>query len=156
MAANFPRFFLQLYHDPAMTQLGEILDKVLDFLSAPAVWAMRRLPSNEYEVFLTVNISSGTALECAKRALATFPTLLSEVVESAEPFSVTAVVGSGALNLNPARLAIVVTRLTGNTSRLHILARAKEGLIEQHAAEKAAKRIAAVMLDSLDPEARLD
>ena len=53
-----------------------------------------------------------------------------------------AVVGSGLLNLNPAVVTVAVVPLAEDRTRATVTGTAKEGLIKQHAGEKAARRIA--------------
>lgn len=56
---------------------------------------------------------------------------------------VRAVVGSGALNMNPAEVEIRVEPIGETRSRVHVEATAEEGLIKQRTAEKAVTRIIA-------------
>ena len=58
---------------------------------------------------------------------------------------VRAVVGSGAMNLNPAVITVSMTSAADGSTILHIHGAAKEGLIKQHAGEKAAKRFGALL-----------
>ena len=58
---------------------------------------------------------------------------------------VRAIVGAGALNLNPAMLAVTMTSAGDGRTTVHIQGAAKEGLIKQNAGEKATRRLAAML-----------
>lgn len=53
-----------------------------------------------------------------------------------------AIIGSGALNMNPAVVCVVVEGMDEANTNIHISGSAKEGLIKQRTAEKAVMRIA--------------
>lgn len=55
------------------------------------------------------------------------------------------VVGAGAMNLNPAVITVTMTSATEGSTIVHIRGAAKEGLINQRAGEKAAKRLASLL-----------
>ena len=55
------------------------------------------------------------------------------------------VVGSGAMNLNPAVITVTLTSATDGCTVVHIRGAAKEGLIKQRAGEKAAKRLESLL-----------
>jgi len=53
--------------------------------------------------------------------------------------------GGGALNMNPVVVTVDAIRSGERTTALHVRAIAKEGLIKQHASQKTAERIAALL-----------
>ena len=64
-------------------------------------------------------------------------------LDCSEPAVVRSVVGSGALNMNPAEVEVRVEPLGDTQSRVLVDASAEEGLIKQRTAEKAVTRIIA-------------
>ncbi len=54
---------------------------------------------------------------------------------------ITGSIGSGFLNMNPTSFALILTVESELTNNIVVVASAKEGLINQHSAEKAVKRI---------------
>jgi hypothetical protein len=59
--------------------------------------------------------------------------------------------GSGAMNLNHAVITVRMTAAADGGTLLHIRGAAKEGLIKQHAGEKAARRLEVLLDESLLP-----
>ncbi len=57
----------------------------------------------------------------------------------------TAVVGSGALNMNPTIVCVEFIPIQPNSTSINIFGTAKEGLIKQRSAEKAVKRIVGLL-----------
>jgi hypothetical protein len=53
------------------------------------------------------------------------------------------VIGAGFINLNPAVVTVTMTVDGKDQTAVHIRGAAKEGLIKQHAGQKAAERLAA-------------
>jgi hypothetical protein len=85
-------------------------------------------------------VNARDALGQAFRALAEVGEILPDEIEQATP-AVRAVVGSGALGMNPAVVDLWVEPVTESVAKVTIRATAKEGLIKQHTAEKARKRV---------------
>jgi len=63
--------------------------------------------------------------------------------------SISAIVGSGFLNLNPALVRVQVEPIAEDCTRISVHGVAKEGLIKQRAGEKAARRIVDLLTQAL-------
>lgn len=130
-----------------MDQTNDILARELSNLGgASAGWVARLLPNNEYELTTDVDVSERVILDSAERLLAAEGTLCPDITEAIGTPSVAAIVGSGALDLNPTIVAVEVSSLGENRCRVRVLGIAKEGLIKQRGAEKAVKRFADQLL----------
>jgi hypothetical protein len=64
----------------------------------------------------------------------------SHEIESSNP-AVVAVIGSGFMNLNPCMISIEIVSHSDKETIAIIRGGAKEGLVKQHTAEKAVKRV---------------
>ncbi|HEV8063569.1 MAG TPA: hypothetical protein VGP46_02000 [Acidimicrobiales bacterium] len=101
----------------------------------------RRMKRDTFELQVSLAGSRGLVIARVKEVLAD----LGEVVEVDEAASrVIGVIGSGVANMNPA----VVTVVVGDGGSVTVRGVAAEGLIKQHAGEKAAKRIAGELAQS--------
>lgn len=105
-----------------------------------AAWTARRLRKDVYEL----EKSLAAPLDEAFASVANLLDSIGMVVARTDPADgkavVCAVVGSGAMNLNPVVLTVTMTSIAEGGTVLQIRGAAKEGLIKQHAGEKAAKR----------------
>jgi len=107
----------------------------------------RRLRKDVFEVELALSISPGAAADRARDAIDERGEIL-ELKGSGDDLDtqVVGIVGSGVGNLNPAVVTVTI-RASEHGSQLVIRGAAKEGLIKQRAGEKAAKQVAAAMVD---------
>jgi hypothetical protein len=108
--------------------------------AASVKWVARRLSSSSAEGTLEVPMNAREALGQAFKALTELGEILPDEIEHAAP-ALRAVVGSGALGMNPAVVDLSVEPVTESLAKVTIRATAKEGLIKQHTAEKAVKRV---------------
>jgi hypothetical protein len=108
--------------------------------AASVKWVARRLSSSSAEGTLEVPMNAREALGQAFKALTELGEILPDEIEHAAP-ALRAVVGSGALGMNPAVVDLSVEPVTESLAKVTIRATAKEGLIKQHTAEKAIKRV---------------
>jgi hypothetical protein len=108
--------------------------------AASVKWVARRLSSSSAEGTLEVPMNARDALVHAFRALTEVGELLPDETEHGIP-ALRAVVGSGTLGMNPAVVDLSVEPVAESLARVTIRATAKEGLIKQHTAEKAIKRV---------------
>ncbi|MBN1588506.1 MAG: hypothetical protein JW888_03235 [Pirellulales bacterium] len=109
----------------------------------------RKLPNDMFQVELELAESADRVLRVACDVLDEVGRIRDDVVASDAAPTVAAVVGSGFLNLNPAVVTVEVAPLAADRARVTVTGTAKEGLIKQHAGEKAARRIADKLRQSL-------
>lgn len=103
-------------------------------------WAMRYLSSEVYEASVEF---AGDPADTVTRCYETLtelgePTASEEAVDHPR---LQAVIGSGFMRLNPAVVEIDVKPTGSAASQVSVRASAKEGLIKQHTAEKAVRRV---------------
>jgi hypothetical protein len=110
-----------------------------------AAAAGRRLRKDVHEIEMTV-------AEPPDDVLAHVVSLITsggEVVAQAGPDDgkaiVRGIVGAGAMNLNPAVITVTISAASAGGTTVHIRGAAKEGLIKQHAGQKAAERLAVTL-----------
>ena len=111
-------------------------------------WVARRLPTTGGEVRLEIAAPAEQVVDVAQRLLSDIGVLLAEERVPDLP-ALQAIVGAGGLGLNPTIVAIQVTPSGAMTSRVVVTGRAKEGLVKQHAGERAAQRIAQLIAAEL-------
>jgi hypothetical protein len=108
-----------------------------------AQFAVRLLPHDVHEILLVLPLPPDEALALARCVLAS----LSEPTDEAQPVDkkheLRAVVGSGALDLNPAVVTLQLLATTSASTTIRVRGVAKEGLIRQRAGREAAERVAA-------------
>ena len=105
-----------------------------------AKWAARRLSSSSVEQSLEVAMSGRDALTLGYRTLSSIGQVLPGEVDTGKP-AIRALVGSGILGMNPAVVDLSLEIVSEQVVKLTIRATAKEGLIKQHTAEKAIRRV---------------
>lgn len=120
------------------------LNKVAGYLGASMV--SKWLPSNEYEITKTIAMGPREFLTKATNVLTSQGRLLEDIGRDAEQATIGAVVGSGYMNMNPAVVLVSIDRVSENDISVTVRGYAKEGLIKQYGGEKAAKRIASLIL----------
>jgi hypothetical protein len=130
----------------------EILARQLEKLAARASegeagagvvrWVARKLPTDAFTVVMHFDAGAEAVLRAAAGVLQSEGRIQDHSPATSEAPAITALVGSGFLNLNPALVTIEVVPEDGNRVAVNVTGMAKEGLIKQHAGEKAAKRVA--------------
>ncbi len=104
--------------------------------------AARLLPNDTFELDIEIAAKPRAVLKKAFNILSR----TGKITEGIEPPSdlptLYAVIGSGFLNLNPALVRVEIVAVSKNSTQVTIRGVAKEGLIKQHAGEKAARKIA--------------
>lgn len=106
------------------------------------------LPSETYEVSLETAVQPASVVDVAMRILCAEGSFL-RAVENAGTVQVKGLVGAGALKMNPTIISISITALPHSPTGITIQGKAKEGLIKQHTAEKAAQRVAHLLFDHI-------
>jgi hypothetical protein len=104
------------------------------------------LPNDTYEVSLKTAAPPRSVVSVATHLLSTEGKYL-RTEEQADVFSVKGFIGAGALGMNPTLVNIVITSLPHTPTHILIQGKAKEGLIRQHAGQKAAQRLADLLLN---------
>jgi hypothetical protein len=112
-------------------------------------WVARKLPTDAFTVAMHFEAAAEAVLRVALDVLRSEGRIEDRSPAASEAPAITAVVGSGFLNLNPALVTIEVLPEEENRVAVNVTGIAKEGLIKQHAGEKAAKRIADRLKSSL-------
>jgi hypothetical protein len=126
--------------------LAREIGKLGGFLSG---WIVRRLPNDEGEATQTITAPPVEVMSVLRA-------LLGEQGEPQETplpnqsFVVRAVVGSGSLNLNPTLVTVQVSPVAHDRSRVVVHGVAKEGLIKQHAGQKATEWVAQQLAAAFD------
>lgn len=104
-------------------------------------FAMKFMPTERYTEKLLLTMPPDKALKIGYSVLSKMGALQKQDEQSSYPF-LTAVIGSGMMNLNPAVVYFEILEATDSQCEITLTGAAKEGLIKQHTAEKAVKRIA--------------
>ena len=126
--------------------LAQGISELGGFLSG---WIARKLPNDEGEATQTI---TGPPVE----VVTVLRALLGERGEPQQTslpdgsFVVRAVVGSGSLNLNPSLVTVRVSPVAHDRSRVVVHGVAKEGLIKQHAGQKATEWVAQQLAAAFD------
>lgn len=110
-----------------------------------AAWTARRLRKDVYELSKTLTAPVGEVFASVASLLESNGMVVARTVPGDGEALVRSVVGSGAMNLNPAVITVTMTSAADGGTIVHIRGAAKEGLIKQHAGEKAAKRLGALL-----------
>ena len=108
-----------------------------------ARFAARLLPDDVHEIVLVLALPPDVALALARRVLASPGEPADETRLTDEKHELRAVVGSGALNLNPAVVTLQLLATTSASTTIRVRGVAKDGLIRQRAGREAAERVAA-------------
>jgi hypothetical protein len=114
--------------------------------SLGAQLAAKFLPTETYTEKLTFKIAPEKALKLGYSVLAKVGELQAETDTPPYPF-LKAVIGSGFLGLNPAVVYLEILEGDSTGCEVTITAAAKEGLIKQHTAAKAAQRVIPALRD---------
>jgi hypothetical protein len=113
--------------------------------------AARLLPENVHEIEFVLSLPPDEALALAQWILASLGEPVDETRLSDDKYELRAVVGSGALNLNPAVVTLHLVASTPASTTVRVRGVAKEGLIPQRAGRKAAERVSACLQASGQP-----
>jgi hypothetical protein len=105
--------------------------------------AGRLLPEDIHEIVLALALPPDEALARARCVLDSLGEPVDETRLADDKHELRAVVGSGALNLNPAVVTLQLVATTSASTTIRVKGMAKEGLIRQRAGRKAAERVAA-------------
>lgn len=103
-----------------------------------AQFAARFLPTEQYTETVRFSLPPDKVLKYGYSVLAKMGALQKHADADAPYPFLAAVIGSGAFNMNP---AVVYFEILDSDSTVTITGTAKEGLIKQHTAEKAVKRV---------------
>lgn len=117
-------------------------------------WVARKLPNDAFTIPLQLPADANTVLRAAADLLDEEGELQEVATPDSAAPAVSAVVRSGFLGLNPAVVTIEVLAQGENQATVNVSGMAKEGLIKQHAGEKAARRIADRLKDSFPSPAK--
>jgi hypothetical protein len=112
---------------------------------AGARLAARLLPKDVHEIELVLALPPDEALTLAGSVLASLGAPVDETRLADDKHELRAVLGSGALNLNPALVTLQLVATTSTSTTVKVRGIAKEGLIPQRAGRKAAERVAAAL-----------
>jgi hypothetical protein len=105
--------------------------------------AARLLPEDVHEIELVLALPPDEALALAGWVLSSLGEPVHETRLADDNHQLRAVVGSGALNINPAMVTLQLVATTPVSTTIQVRGVAKEGLIRQRAGHKAAERVAA-------------
>lgn len=103
-------------------------------------FASRFLSTETFIESLRIEAEAEKVLQSVFRILTSMGQITDEFAESSGSPRLSAIVGSGFLQLNPAVVHVQVVPAGEHSSDVSIIAVAKEGLIKQHTAEKAVKK----------------
>lgn len=98
------------------------------------------LPDNTYEEEFDINLSAPDSLKLIFAVLSKEGRIIEEVSSGLYP-TLSAIIPSGFLGMNPAIVSVII--MNASSSKSHIVVRgiAKEGIIKQYAGKKAAQKI---------------
>ncbi|NLS91662.1 MAG: hypothetical protein GXX96_05720 [Planctomycetaceae bacterium] len=115
-------------------------------------WVAKKLPDDAFQTTFQTQADPETVLRAALAAIQEKGQVRDGVEAPVDIASVSGVIGSGFLGLNPAVVTVQVNSRDGNVTDVVVTGVAKEGLIKQHAGEKAAKAIARQLMDLNRPQ----
>lgn len=107
-------------------------------------WVGQRLPGDTAAKTVTLNGKPQDVLTKVYSVLQSKGNII-EQSQPDEAVVLSAMIGSGFMNMNPALVTVRVVHFSETQTELSITGVAKEGLIKQHAGEKAAQKIAALL-----------
>jgi hypothetical protein len=120
-------------------ELGELGG---EFGGLGARWAARRMPNNAFGASIELDISTGRAFAEFSEVAGALGRVIGHAVTDTGA-RLTAVIGAGFWNLNPAVVDLRITPLGSQRCRVVITGTAKEGLIKQRAGEGAVRKFLA-------------
>jgi hypothetical protein len=103
--------------------------------------AAQYLPTETFNTSLQVPAGASETLHTAFQVLQSVGRISTDAADDTPLPRLSAVLGSGALGMNPTINVIIVSPVSDSESSVVIAGAAKEGLIKQHSAEKAVKRV---------------
>lgn len=111
--------------------------------------AARRLSTEEHEMPIQIHVDAVEARAITSRVLKNLRARADSMLDSSEMTGgISAIVGSGHMNLNPTIVRIQFCEASASTTIVLVRTLAKEGLIKQNSAEKAAERIKNLLLNN--------
>jgi hypothetical protein len=110
--------------------------------------AARLLPENVHEIEFVLPLPPDEALALARWVLASLGEPVDGTRVADNKYELRTVVGSGAVNLNPAVVTLQLVASTPISTTIRVRGVAKEGLIPQRAGRKAAERVSACLRES--------
>jgi hypothetical protein len=108
-------------------------------------WAARRLGVDVHDLEMIRSTPMDETLIEVHTLIATMGKVVAQSGPTDGRAIVRVVMGSGALNLNPAVVTVTLSSIDGAGTKVHIRGVAKEGLIKQRAGRKAAERLAVLL-----------
>ncbi len=105
-------------------------------------WVAQRMPSDAGRLEMRFEIDPEAILRAAVEILEEEGEIRSDVAHGSQYPTLSAVIGSGFLGLNPAVVTVEVIPDGKSAASVTIFGVAKEGIIKQRAGQKAARRIA--------------
>ena len=103
--------------------------------------AARRLPVEESETSVEVAANRDDVRASVSSILQGMGRLTNEFASETTSDSISAIVGSGHMNLNPTIVHVRLAESSNSSTRLLVRALAKEGMVKQHSAERAIRNI---------------
>ncbi len=112
-------------------------------------WVASKLPDDAFQTQFQTQATPEAALRTAHAVLLESGQIREDMETPSDVASINGVIGSGFLSLNPAVVTVQVIQRDENLTDIVVTGVAKEGLIKQHAGEKAAKNIASQLTQRL-------
>lgn len=111
-----------------------------------AKWSARRIKIYDHTGSAQCKLPLTVAINCCIEIIAGLPNFITFIDEDSNIPCLWAVVGSGALSLNPTIICLEFTSATEDITAIQITASAKEGLIKQKSAEKAVQQLKQLLI----------
>jgi hypothetical protein len=108
--------------------------------------AARFLPTETCSASIEIDASAESTLRAAFEVLQSSGRLIDQPSDDCASPTLSATIGSGFLNMNPAVVCVSVEPVSPTACRATVTGAAKEGWIKQHTAEKAVNRVKAALL----------
>lgn len=96
-----------------------------------------------HELDVTIGKPCDETFAQAIRVIGALGTVIGEAAPTDGVAMIRGVIGAGSINLNPTVVTVTMNADGKDQTAVHIRGAAKEGLIKQHAGQKAAERLAA-------------
>jgi hypothetical protein len=113
--------------------------------SRGAAFAGRRLRKDVHEIEMTVAAPPDEVIVQIAGLIMSAGRVIARTSPAGGEAVVRGIVGAGVMNLNPAVVTVTMSATGAGGTAIHIRGAAKEGLIKQHAGQKAAERLAALL-----------